>query len=102
MTGEIKSVHNSPLSLPKAGEGASRAGPGARSAPPGDRVSLTDAAMNLGNLERTLAATPVMDGARVEAVRESLAEGSYVVDPVRVADKLIQFEMMLGRGESRQ
>jgi negative regulator of flagellin synthesis FlgM len=57
--------------------------------------------MRMGSVERILAATPVVDGARVDAVRESLAEGSYVVDPVRVADRFIQFERMLGQAESR-
>lgn len=65
---------------------------------PDDRVSITETAINLGNLERTMAQIPVVDAGRVESVREALAEGTYTVDPERTADRFIQFEMQLNFG----
>lgn len=60
-----------------------------------DTVSLSDNAVQLGKLENTVASTPVVDTQRVEQVKQAIREGSYEVDPARVADKLMQFESIL-------
>jgi flagellar biosynthesis anti-sigma factor FlgM len=65
----------------------------------GDRVSLTSSATLLKDLEKDVAAMPVVDAQRVESVQTSLATGTYEVDPARTADKLIEFEFALnGKG----
>ena len=63
--------------------------------PVADTVSLTDTAAHLRRLENKLAALPVVDIPRTESIKQALADGRYVVDPTRVADKLLRFESML-------
>jgi negative regulator of flagellin synthesis FlgM len=50
----------------------------------------------LQDLEKEVAAMPVVDTQRVEAVQLALATGIYEVDPASTADKLIEFEFALG------
>ncbi len=63
-------------------------------APPaaGDSVDLTDGARQLQELQSAVAATPVVDGNRVAALREAIANGSYQIDPQRIADGLLAHE----------
>ena len=60
-----------------------------------DTVSLSDNAVQLGKLENTVVSTPVVDTQRVEQVKQAIKDGSYEVDPAKVADKLMQFESIL-------
>ena len=60
-----------------------------------DTVSLSDNAVQLGKLENTAVPTPVVDTQRVEQVRQAIRDGSYQVDPEKVAEKLMQFESIL-------
>jgi len=50
-----------------------------------DQVSLTASASLL----------PVVDTGRVESVQRALATGTFQVDPVRTADKLMQLELIM-------
>lgn len=54
-----------------------------------DSVDLTDSARQLQDLQAAVAGTPVVDSSRVDALREAIANGSYKVDPQRVADGLL-------------
>ena len=60
-----------------------------------DTVSLSDNAVQLGKLENNVVSTPVVDTQRVEQVKQAIKDGSYEVDPARIADKLMQFESIL-------
>lgn len=60
-----------------------------------DLLDLTGRARELRNLEKDLASEPAFDQARVDALRQSLSDGSYRVDPQRIADKLLAFENQL-------
>ena len=42
-----------------------------------------------------MANLPVVDAKRVEQIKQAIDNGSYEVDPVKVADKLMQFEHIL-------
>ncbi len=75
-----------------AGAPAAAGGPGDANA---DSVRLTDSASRLQDLEGRLANLPVVDGQRVEAVRMELATGTFAVDPVRTADKVLDLERQL-------
>ncbi len=57
-----------------------------------DTISLSEVAVRLGKLENTMANLPVVDTQRIEKIKQAIDNGSYEVDPARVADKLMQFE----------
>lgn len=63
--------------------------------PVADTVNLTDTAAYLRKLESTLSTLSVVDMARTEDIKKALADGRFVIDPARVADKLLRFESML-------
>ena len=60
-----------------------------------DTVSLSDSAVKLGQLDNSAVSAPVIDTQRVEQVKQAIIDGSYEVDPAKVADKLMQFESIL-------
>ncbi len=60
-----------------------------------DTVSLSDSAVRLGEIGNSVAALPVVDTEKVEAIKQAINDGSYQVDPMKVAEKLMQFESML-------
>lgn len=65
-------------------------------APAADQVSLTPEAQQLRALEQQIAEQPVVDTQKVNAVKESLANGSYEIDSNRVAGKMMSLERALG------
>lgn len=62
-------------------------------------VRITDQARQLAALERAVQDTPVVNDARVAAVRTALEEGRYEVSPERIADKLLRMEQELLKTE---
>jgi negative regulator of flagellin synthesis FlgM len=63
--------------------------PGAQT---GDQVTLTDSARQLQKIEAAVAKAPVVDAAKVASVKQAVQNGTYQIDPSRVADKLLQYE----------
>lgn len=57
-----------------------------------DTVSVTSEAERLLKLEDKLADLPVVDTARVQEIKASIADGSFEVNAERIASKLMQFE----------
>ena len=43
-----------------------------------------------------LASQPSFDKAKVDAIKQAIADGSYTVDPEKLAQSIIQFEKELG------
>lgn len=79
-----------------------RAAPGSTSASGGDHaagadVRLTSAARNLSAIEESLRALPAVDELRVAAVKQRLQDGSFEIDPQRIADRLLHLEDDLAR-----
>lgn len=60
----------------------------------GDHVQLTESARALGAATRGTDA-PV-DTRHVERIRQAIADGTYRVDPQRVAERLIALEKQIG------
>jgi len=60
-----------------------------------DQVSLTGEARQLLELETRLASEPVVDSQRVEAVRSAIGNGTFTVNPERIAEKLMSLEEAL-------
>ena len=78
-----------------AGTSASKSAESGKAAP----VRITDQARQLAALERAVHDTPVVNDARVAAVRTALEEGRYEVSPERIADKLLRLEQELLKTE---
>lgn len=60
-----------------------------------DTVSLTEAAAQLKNLEQDVAAAPIVDSQRVEALKSAITNGNFEADSIKVAEKLMAFETAL-------
>ncbi len=57
-----------------------------------DTVSITSTASQLQSLEKQLASLPVVDVQRVDAVKREISNGTFEINPPRIADKMIQIE----------
>ncbi|MBU2571962.1 MAG: flagellar biosynthesis anti-sigma factor FlgM [Gammaproteobacteria bacterium] len=65
-----------------------------QSEPNNDRIEIT---ANSGQIKRALdtaANLPVVDNERVASIKQALAEGTYAIDPERIAQKISQFELL--------
>ena len=58
-------------------------------------IDVSDTARTLAALEGHISTLPVINESRVDAVRRAMDEGRYHVDPQRVADKMMRFEVDL-------
>jgi negative regulator of flagellin synthesis FlgM len=65
---------------------------GASATRAGDTVTLTNSARSLQKIEEAVAKTPVVNAAKVAAVKQAVNSGTYQVNAGQVADKLLQFE----------
>lgn len=75
----------------------SAAGAGNESPDQGADVRLTHAARNLSAIEESLRNSPAVDELRVSAVKQRLQDGSFEIDPQRIADRLLRLEHDLAR-----
>ncbi|MBA1200809.1 flagellar biosynthesis anti-sigma factor FlgM [Pseudomonas capeferrum] len=58
----------------------------------GETVHLSNEAQQLQKISEKLRDQPVVDSARVAALKQAIADGSYQVDAGRVASKMLNFE----------
>lgn len=64
----------------------------------GDTLALTPEAKALQQLAKGVTAqTEYFDQGRVDAIKQSIAEGQYAVDSQRVAEKFMETEQLLGK-----
>ena len=63
----------------------------------GDRVSLTDTASRLRDIEQQLNNTSPVNSERVQAVQTAISNGDYAVDADRIADKMLAFEDFMNK-----
>ncbi len=61
-----------------------------------DAVSLSTQGKALGEMHNQMASQPSFDKAKVAAIKEAIANGSYTVDPEKLADNMMKFEKELG------
>lgn len=99
---EIENKHLSTLTTNTAGTASRSAGPSEKAAPEtagqagrGDSVSLTPTAQLLRNAESRAADTPVVNLEKVGAVRDAINDGSFEINPQRIAGKVIGLELAL-------
>lgn len=60
-----------------------------------DELAITNMAQEIKKGFQSTATSASLDMARIASVKKALSEGSYTIDPERVAKKLIQFEKTL-------
>jgi negative regulator of flagellin synthesis FlgM len=60
-----------------------------------DQLKLTDSARALQAAAHSGDVSPI-DPQRVESIRRSLADGSYQINPGRIADRLIAMDQQIG------
>ena len=63
-----------------------------QAAPADSQVKLSNQAQQLQAIEERLRDLPEVNSARVEQIRQAIADGSYQPDSSRIADKLIALE----------
>ncbi|MDV7104078.1 flagellar biosynthesis anti-sigma factor FlgM [Vibrio sp. TH_r3] len=61
-----------------------------------DSVSLSQQGKAIGQLHQDMASQPSFDSAKVAAIKEAISNGSYRVDPEKLADNIMKFENELG------
>lgn len=61
-----------------------------------DSVDLSSRGQSLNRLEENLANTPDVDTARVENIKQAIAEGRFEVDAERIAENILNQEDLLG------
>ena len=81
-------------SVTRARDGAANAAEA--SSKPANPVQITDQARKLAALEQTVNSAPVVNEAKVAAIRTAIENGSYQISPERIADKLLRTERELG------
>jgi len=74
---------------PSGGETPAAATPAATST---DHLTLTDSARSLQKIGEAIAKAPVVNTAKVAAVKQAISSGTYQIDAGRVADGLLHFE----------
>lgn len=63
--------------------------PAAGAPPVDDNVELTSSSLKLSALEGNLGGQAVIDSARVNEIRQAIAEGKFKINPDAIADKLV-------------
>ncbi|MDO9065133.1 MAG: flagellar biosynthesis anti-sigma factor FlgM [Sulfuricella sp.] len=72
----------------KAGTGAPTAAPQGKSGSQ-DNVRITALSSQLQALESSMDNVPVVDSARVEAIKQAISEGRFKINPEAIADSLL-------------
>ncbi len=58
-----------------------------------DSVEITGKASQIQSLVQQMMAAPAVDRSRVDPVKEKIDEGRYEIEPERVANKMLDFEV---------
>ncbi|MBL4584380.1 MAG: flagellar biosynthesis anti-sigma factor FlgM [Pseudomonadales bacterium] len=68
----------------------------------GEQVAISSGAQRIQSLEAQIQQLPEVDAARVEAIKQSIADGEYKVDAQSTADKMIAFEESMNRLSNKE
>jgi len=89
---DTATTRRSEAAKPTSTESAGSAPAGAPASSSSDTVNITRSGLLLAKLEEIVQGTPVVDSARVAALKDAIASGTYEIDDQQVADKLLRFE----------
>jgi negative regulator of flagellin synthesis FlgM len=85
----VKGSNSGVVADKSQGEASAASAPTAQAS---DTVTLTNSARSLQKIEEAIAKAPVVNAAKVAAVKQAVNAGTYQIDAGRVADKLLNFE----------
>jgi len=92
---DTASTRRSEASKAARHESAKEAAHGTTAASSGDTVNVSRSGLLMTRLEEVVHNTPVVDTARVAAIKTALSSGSYQIDDQKTADKLLRTERNL-------
>ena len=87
-SGSTKPVSPTGVTDVTPGKTAGTQAPAAPS-PARDKVEITTVSAQLAHLEKMLGEVGIVDAARVDAIKQAIAEGKFRVDSEVVADRLL-------------
>ena len=61
----------------------------------GDTVSLSKESQQVSGLQQQLKNTPIIDQAKVDSIKQEIANGNYPLDAEKIAQNLINLEQSL-------
>ena len=67
----------------------------AKDAPEAKEVESKDS-LQLSGIAEQVASEPAFDRAKVDAIKQALRDGSYPLDPRRIAESFVAIERMIG------
>lgn len=82
-------VKDAPRAASTTGVGTPKAGVGAYAAAGGENVAINPLATRLAALEQSVGSNVEFDAAKVEAIKQAIAEGRFKIDSDAVAGKLL-------------
>ncbi|WP_100753755.1 flagellar biosynthesis anti-sigma factor FlgM [Vibrio salilacus] len=86
------SVRNNSDSSPTSGSDSTKKSNVAQE----DAVSLSSQGKAMGEMHTQMAAQPSFDQAKIAAIKEAISNGSYTVNPEKLADNMMKFEKEFG------
>lgn len=60
-----------------------------------DSVSITDVGQKMIEVEKEIAASPIVNRARIDEIKAAIADGSFRPDAEKIAAKMIELEINL-------
>lgn len=91
--GEITDTRSSRDAAPTKNRAESTS---AEAVPATDQVTLTEDVDRIASAVRLAAQSPDVDAARVQSAREAIENGTFQVDPDRIAASLLELDSALG------
>ena len=79
----------------KADKKASASAPSAADSKPAERKTLGADTLALSNVNQRVNSQPEFDRSKVEAIKESLKNGTYPLNPRRIAESFVALEQMI-------
>ena len=88
--GTGKPLGPAPSSAARSSSSSSSTSATSAASAPGAQIDLSGTSSRLRELEATISNVPVVDSARVDEIKQAIADGRFKVNADRVADSLIE------------
>ncbi len=82
-------------SAEKVSKKANTSAPSALASESSERAARLEDTVTLSNVAQKVMAEPDFDRAKVESIKQAIAEGQYPLDPKRIAESFLALERMI-------